>query len=560
MKIVSSNHPEYKYAFLFDQSEKMQMYCQSLEQRIGDIFVSDKFCLFNDLAIVDKITDPFPMTKIDEDVKMDMDLSRTVVSPFTLRSYQSKAVEAGIKHITGSSKKGGLLVLPTGSGKSLVIASIAQSLPGKTLVLQPSKEILEQNYQKAVDFGFKDIGVFSASMNRKDIGKITFATIGTIISKRELFVDFSHLILDEAHVVNSKGGQYEDFISFFGGKCLGLTATPYRLQSFRDMRTEENVVAARLLTRTRPRIFEEILHITQVEELYNLKFLCPIKYIVNDDYNQDDIKSNSTGADFDERALAKYNHDHDLVGMVASSIRENISKHVLVFMASVDEAWSLQKELNMSGISSAIVSAKTPKKEREQIISDFKSGKIKVVTNCATMTTGFDFPGLDTVILAKPTKSVSLFAQMAGRGIRIAPDKPFARIIDICGNIKKFGTIESFKLVTTKTGLRLQSSAGYLTGVNLASDDKEDLESTDYKGKVELDSFSPTGIVNFGKYRGTHIAKVPTHYLKWCMDTFTDGVQKTQCKNELSRRNLSITIQPTGLSLDEEIGRQSNIW
>lgn len=560
MLISSYKHNSYKYCFTFKYSPKLYLYCESLKNSGYDIVINDGPYRFNDLNIVKKIREDFPSVKIDDEVLMDMELSNTTISPFTLRPYQQAAVDAGVRHMELEGAKGGLLVLPTGSGKSLVIASIAQRLQGKTLVLQPSKEILSQNLAKAEAFGFTDIGVFSASMGRKDIGKITFATIGTIISKKELFCDFNSLLIDEAQNIDAKGGQYEEFIRFFGGKCLGLTATPYRNHAYQDMKTGERILTAKLLTRTRPRIFDTILHITQVEEMYKEGFLCPIQYELNEDYDQGKIKSNSTGADFDENSLARYHREKDIVGLTAKNIRSNKSKNALVFTPSVAEAVLLSEELNKDGIKSAIVSAKTPKPEREKILDDFKSGKIKVVSNCQALSVGFDYPELDTVILARPTKSVALFQQLAGRGIRIHPSKKYTRLIDMCGNVARFGKIETFKLVQAPTGVRLQSSAGYLTGVNLASDGKEDLEVSNYKGKEETGS--GPGIVTFGKYKGTHVSKLPNHYLKWCIDTFTDGPARTMFKKEMDRRNgKTLTVEDlTDEKLAKILGGQVSLF
>ena len=535
MKIEANKNPEYKYSFTFEYSEKMEWYCKSLNVKNIVIFWDGENWSFNDLEVVNKIKESFPFVELSEEVAMDITLSEVTTSPFILRDYQREAVEEGVKFMMSKQKKGGLIVAPTAAGKSIIIASIAQQLPGKTIVLQPSKEILEQNYKKAVAFGFKDIGVFSASMGRKDIGKITFATIGTIISKKELFLDFSHIIIDEVHLASAKGGQYKEFIDFFGGKCLGLTATPYRLHAYSDMHTGERTVVAKFLTRTNPKIFSTILQVTQVPDLYKKGFLCPVRYEFNHDYNQADIKLNSTGMDFDERSLREYNEKQGIVGIVADTIRKRGSKHILVFTTSVDEAELLAQELNEDGITSAIVSAKTPKPEREQIIEDFKSGKIYVVTNVATMTTGFDFPELDTVILARPTQSIALYAQMVGRAIRIAPNKPYAKVIDICGNVGKFGRIESFEIVATDTGVRLKSNVGFLTGVNLAEGGMVDMEKKNYEGVTESQGYS-SDIVSFGKYKGTHIAKVPTSYLEWCSTSFGEGDMKKRFAAELLRR------------------------
>jgi len=148
---------------------------------------------------------------------------------YKYRKYQKEAIAAAIE---GIECYNGIIVLPTAAGKSLVIAGIAQELGLKTVVLQPTKEILEQNLSKMEAFKIRDIGVFSASMNRKDIGDITFATIGTIIKHKKTFKDFELIIADESHAINSKGGMYERFINHLDIPVIGLTATPYRMRSY----------------------------------------------------------------------------------------------------------------------------------------------------------------------------------------------------------------------------------------------------------------------------------------------------------------------------------------
>jgi DNA repair protein RadD len=455
---------------------------------------------------------------------------------FKLRPYQQEAVDKAIEYFHDKTKGGALVVAPTASGKSIIIASIAKELKGKTIVFQPNREILEQNYEKMCIYGYgDDVKIFSASLGQKEIGKITLATIGSAINKKELFEDFDNIIVDEAHLMNPKGGMYQDFIDHIGAKkILGLTATPFRMYSYVDFQTDELSVVAKMLTRTRPRIFNKIIQITQIEEMYKQKFLCPIKYVIGSEYDQSDIALNTTGMDFIQEELMQYNLTHNLVGLVERQIKENNGKHVLVFCVFVHEAEELRDKLNESGIVSATVSAKTPKQERKQILEDFKAGKIKVITNVGTLTTGFDFPELDMVVLARPTKSIALYMQMVGRAMRLHENKPYAIIVDICNNYQNFGKVETFKFIETKKNLhRLVSDNGPLTGFDFYN--QKDLELRNYEGMKEKE-FS-TDIIAFGKYKGEHVSKLPQHYLKWCAKTFDKGKWKEMFQKELERRD-----------------------
>lgn len=455
---------------------------------------------------------------------------------YTLRNYQEDSVKAGIDFFNSNAKHGALIVAPTASGKALLIANICKQIKGKTIILQPSLEILEQNLEKAHSFGIKDIGVYSASAGRKDFGNIVFATIGTIIKKKELFHDFENLIADEAHLINAKGGQYKELIDHFGGKILGLTATPFRMHSVAD-RFGNRAVIAKMLTRTRPRIFKEIINITQIQQLYKDGFLCPVKYRRLKTYDYRKIKLNSTGMDFDKDSLEKYNKTQNIINIVAYEIKNNNSKHFLVFTTSVVEAESLSLKLNEYKICSATISAKTPKKERAELLEKFKSGEIKVITNVGTMTTGYDFPSLDCCILSRPTQSIALYMQMVGRVMRISTNKEFSTVIDVCGNVDRFGKIETFEMVKTSAGLdRMKSNVNFLTGYDFIGE--RDLELINYKGFKESKWEDNCVIMQWGAHKNKYISKVPTAYLQWCVKTFNNGAWKDKFKKELIRRNI----------------------
>jgi len=452
-----------------------------------------------------------------------------------LRSYQEEAVKAGIDFFNNPKKEGAIIVAPTGSGKSIIIANICYQLSGSTLILQPSLEVLESNKEKAEALSITDIGVFSASAGRKDISQITFATIKSIIKRKDLLATFDRLIVDEVHNISAQDGQYKEIVEFFDGKVLGLTATPFRLHSYSD-RFDNRAVVARFLTRTKPKLLHKIIHITQIGELYKQGYLCPVKYSVNNNYNPLEIKLNSTGADFDINSLEKYNQEKGILGVIQREIVAHDSKHVLVFVASVKEAQELSIKLNEKGISSDIVHAKTPKKERSQILEKFKSGELRVVTNCSALLTGYDFPALDCVILGKPTQSLSVFMQAVGRAMRIHPDKEFARVVDVCNNLSRFGRINTFEIVEVKRGLhRMKSDSHWLTGWDFVGN--RDIESLNYKGFKQSKWNENTVIIPFGKFKNQHISKIPTDYLRWMEKTFSPGLWKDKFTAELNRRN-----------------------
>lgn len=371
---------------------------------------------------------------------------------YELRPYQVKAVDCGVEFLQDEKKKyNGIEVLPTGSGKSLVIANIAKKLGKPTLVFQPSKEILEQNHAKYLSYG-NQAAIYSASAGRKEISNVTFATIGSVRSKPDLFNDFEYIIVDECHFVNSKSGMYNDFLRNNGAKVLGLTATPYRL-------TTDGYGGSilKFLTRTRPRIFREVVYYVQNGQLFNDDHLAKLRYAVTE-FDRSKLRLNTTGADFSDQSVKNYYKQSGFPDRIAKTINYVMEsrRNALVFTRFIEEAEYLTGRVN----GSAIVTGKTPKKEREKIINGFKQGDIKVVCNVGVLTTGFDYPELETVILARPTMSLALYYQMIGRGIRPHPDKENTLIVDMCGNSKMFGRVEDLKIVDGQNGKWFISSRG----------------------------------------------------------------------------------------------------
>lgn len=389
---------------------------------------------------------------------------------YTLRPYQEQASNAAVRAFKGKSKKNGLLVLPTGAGKSLVIADIASKLDSPLLIFCPSKEILEQNFAKLQSYEIFDCGVYSASVGCKNINRITFATIGSVMNHMKNFSHFKYVIVDECHLCNSKGGQYKTFFDAEDRQVIGLTATPYRLG-----KGTNGTSMLKFLTRTRPRIFEEVLYYCQIGELLAKGYLANLHYYDVTQLDMTHVRTNSTGVDFDEDSLKlEYERSGFYDQLTSTTLRVLKPKNkiprkgVLVFTRFTEEAEGLTAKLQSKGIQAAIVTGETPKKEREAILEKFKNGIIKVVSNVGVLTTGFDYPALDTVILARPTKSLSLYYQMVGRAIRPCQGKD-GWIIDLGGSYRVFGKVSDLRIDLEVPGSSrwcIKSLGKQLTNVN----------------------------------------------------------------------------------------------
>ncbi|MBC7711918.1 MAG: DEAD/DEAH box helicase [Rhizobacter sp.] len=355
---------------------------------------------------------------------------------YKLRPYQQSAVDETIKHFQRE-KSPAVIVLPTGAGKSLVIAELARVARGRVLVMAHVKELVEQNHSKYESYDLK-AGIFSAGLNRKDISeKVIFGSIQSIANADEdFFQEFSLLVIDECHRVSMEGEtQYFQVITKLKHAnpdicILGLTATPYRLgQGWiynynahkEDMRTTEE------------RFFKKCIYDLSLGFMIKNKFLTP------------PIKIDSPVACYDFSSL-KLTNDRYSLKEIESVLKDqkritpviigNIiemavdRKGVMIFTSSVAHAREI---LGLLPIGSALVTGETEISERDEIIHDFKLQKIKYLVNVSVLTTGFDAPHVDVIAILRPTESVSLYQQIIGRGLRLSPGKTDCLILDYTG-------------------------------------------------------------------------------------------------------------------------------
>jgi DNA repair protein RadD len=361
-----------------------------------------------------------------------------VTPSFTLRPYQQQAVDATLSHFRQSDASA-LLVLPTGAGKSLVIAELARLAKRKILVVTHVQELVDQNAAKFAALG-RTPGIYSAGLKQRDtIHQVVFGSIQSVAANLDQFVnEYSLLIVDEAHrISDNTESQYQQLISHLTGlnpglKVLGLTATPYRLgygwiyrRDYRGfVRSEE------------PRIFEHCI--------YDL----PLRTLVKQGYLTNPRMENPAIAHYDFSAL-RPNRDGlfaeaDLNELLSQCPRvtEAICRQlvelsgerqgVMLFAATVKHAKEILSYLPAS--QSALVIAETDANERRTIIEQFKARELKYLVNVSVLTTGFDAPHVDLIALLRPTQSVSLFQQMVGRGLRLSEGKTECLVIDYANN------------------------------------------------------------------------------------------------------------------------------
>lgn len=403
----------------------------------------------------------------------------------TNRKYQDESISAAL------SSENGICVAPTGSGKSVICAGIVNKSSGSTLVLQPSLEILQSNVAKAQAIGI-DAAIFSASAGKKDVGRVTYATIGSIIKKLDLFSGVENIVIDECHLVNAKGGMYEALISTLKPvHLIGLTATPYRLQS------NSFGSSMKILTRTKPKIFEDILHVINPVELVQQGFLLEPEFIQIEN-DQSMLRVNSTGAEFTESSQIQFASKNNIKQKIVELIHGISHKHILVFCDSVADSKSIVQSLIDAGLSAAEINANTPAKTRADDLAKFQSGEIRIMVNVGTLTTGYDFPGLDCIIDGSATMSAALHYQKIGRVVRPYPNKKPV-VYDLAGNVKRLGNPMKYTMLKTATGRNYEvySEIGRVT-TRIMTPEPE----FEYK-------------LSFGKHSGRRLADVDSGYIDW---------------------------------------------
>lgn len=418
-----------------------------------------------------------------------------------LRSNQEEPIRIAIEYFKEKKTKPSLIVLPTAWGKSILTACVAKETNDKLLIVQPSKELLEQNYNKYVTlYGGNNASIYSASCNSNQISQITYATIGSIknIGKEFKELGFTKMLIDEAHLYPREAdSMLGTFLSDSEiTHVLGITATPIKLQQGYDR--DGNTISKLVMLTSRSKLgnfFKDILYVGEIQEMINLGYWSPLIY-KKAEFNREQLKFNSTRSEYTEESIRTSNETNKTNERVIKCLNHYDRKHILVFVSSVEDA----KELS-SYPRSAYVSGETPKKEREEIISKFKQGELRVLFNVGVLTTGFDYPDIDCLILARSTASVALYYQMIGRAVRISETKRDALVIDLGGNVERFGKVEDIKFLKVGNSWKMYSGEILLSGIPIH----------------EIGN-APIECLPFGKYQGVLLKDVPRDYLKWCVD------------------------------------------
>lgn len=446
---------------------------------------------------------------------------------YKLRDYQEDSVKAGLFILKNIGIRKEIVVLPTAGGKSIVIAKISQEIEDTLIVLQPSKELLAQNYQKFIDVGGV-ASIYSASAGKKEIGKTTFATIGSIIKEIPFLKSIKNIkiIIDECHIAVKSGSQVRKLIRDLKVRnVLGLTATPFLLNP-KGMGAE-----LQMLPRVKQKLFSDICYTYQIKDMVDNNYWTNLQYkVVNQ--NTEFLKANTNGSDYTEKSIIKYYEGNDLTSQIVDMNSKCIlhgKKAVLIFVPTINAAEELVKKIP----GSATVNSKTPAKERDKIVLDFKLGVVKTVINVGVFTTGFDYPELDAIIVARSTMSFALYYQIIGRGVRIFEGKKNTLIIDLSENFSRFGRIESYTIENIPDyGWALMRGNDLISGYPIDSKNRPQRKNLGKKYKPVSNIKMP-----FGKYENQFLADIyqkDMHYLVWVYDNVSFFQKQQHIKIEIA--------------------------
>ncbi|GAB2801995.1 DEAD/DEAH box helicase [Halomonas shantousis] len=370
-------------------------------------------------------------------------------TPPALRPYQQQAVTRVVEHFRGSDEPA-VVVLPTGSGKSLVIAELARLARGRVLVLAHVRELVEQNHAKYQAYGL-EADIFSAGLGRKETERqVVFGSVQSVVRNLAAFEPtrsdgdtFTLLVIDECHRVSlDDDSGYRQVIAHLQHinprlKVLGLTATPFRLgQGFIYHRHYHGMVRGEAGCFFRDCVFEQPLRLMVKQGYLAPPVRMDAALFVDGKearYDFSQLSPTSRGL-FAEEELNRVVRGNRATPMIIGEIvaRAAERRGVMIFAATVAHAEEIMGYLPAA--EAALITGATKSAERERLIAAFKAQELKYLVNVAVLTTGFDAPHVDLIAILRPTESVGLYQQIVGRGLRLAPGKQDCLILDYAGN------------------------------------------------------------------------------------------------------------------------------
>jgi DNA repair protein RadD len=360
------------------------------------------------------------------------------------RWYQSQS-NAAVWEYLGSKSGNPVVVLPTGAGKSLLIALLIQQalqFGGRVVVLAHRKELLQQNADEIRGLiPGVDVGIYSAGLKKREItNAVVVAGIQSVFRKAEDLGRRHLVIVDEAHLISDlEESMYGQFLAAMkaneGLRIVGLTATPFR--------TGAGPICGP------DRIFQRVVFEAKTAQLIAEGFLCPItNKVAEAEVNTD--KVGLRGGEFVESEMqAAFDVDEKVQAACAEIIEKTQDRHsILVFASGVHHAEQIAELLP----GSAVVTGETLPIERAETLRRFVAGELRFLVNVDVLTTGFNAKCVDAIAILRATMSPGLFCQMVGRGLRLHESKANCLLLDFGGNIARHGSIDDENFGRSESG------------------------------------------------------------------------------------------------------------
>ena len=368
------------------------------------------------------------------------------MSSIQLRPYQSQAAQSVLDYWRAG---GGnpLVDMATGLGKSVTIARLTQDLlttypDMRALMLVHVRELVGQNAKALLNlWPGAPVGIYSAGLGRRDTAqRIIFASIQSVYKRAAELGAFDIVMIDEAHLVPNGGeGMYRALLSKLREvrpdlRVVGFTATPFRMDSGR-------------LDAGDQRLFDEVVYSYGIGKGIDDGWLSPL--ISKMGATEIDVSNVAKrGGEFVSGALEAAADDDAITRAAVSEIIQYGAnrRSWLTFCAGVKHAQHVAEEFRRQGVSCEVISGETDAGLRARYIEDFKAGRLRCLTNCNVLTTGFDAPGTDLIALLRPTLSPGLYVQMMGRGTRKADGKDDCLVLDFTGTARRLGPVDTITI------------------------------------------------------------------------------------------------------------------
>lgn len=342
----------------------------------------------------------------------------------SLRPYQAKLKD----DIYAQWQQGDRSVLaqaPTGSGKTHLFSDIATDITsqgGRVLVLAHREELITQAHGKLTAATGAEAGIIKSGYNPRYDLPIQVASVQSLVNRLDKTGPFDLVVCDEAH--RSVANTYRRILAQYPSALqLGVTATPIRSDGsgFDD-------------------IYDSLVCGPTTGELIQLGHLSPYRLIA-DAKQMTTAGVRTQAGDFNTKQLAAANDAIQLSGNVVQSYFDHCyGKKTIVFAINCEHSRAIAHAYDSAGIAAAHLDGNSTPEERAETLRRFAAGELWVLSNVGLFVEGFDLPSLEAVQIARPTKSLGLWLQMLGRGLRTAPGKAEATLIDHTDNWKRLGT------------------------------------------------------------------------------------------------------------------------